>query len=331
MPKDEITIADILKKEGYSTGVFGKWHLGLTEPFYPTSRGFDDFYGFLGHGAHDYFDLSCTDKPDDFHQCIMRNNQKIDDKGYLTDNLGREACEFIRKNTRAQKPFFCYLPFNAVHWPLQAPAEDIKKFNTGNKNRDIYLAMLHRMDLAIGKVIETLKEEGAYANTIVVFLSDNGGAKKVNANNLPLRDYKQSVYEGGLRVPFVISWPERFKPSKNDEPVISFDIMPTICDILDIELPSDRIYDGRSILPVMEGRQAKPLHETLFWDGNENKWAVRQGDMKLVSIKGKLELYHLKNDLSEQNDLSAKHPEKVAALKNKYVNWRNEMAKPMGN
>jgi len=331
MPKDEITLADVLKKEGYKTGVFGKWHLGLTKPYYPTSRGFDEFYGFLGHGAHDYFDLMCTDKPDDFHQCIMRNEQKIDDTGYLTDNLGREACNFIQKNAKANQPFFCYLPFNAVHWPLQAPEAVIQKFNTGNRNRDIYLAMLYRMDLAIGKVIQTLKEEKVYENTIVIFLSDNGGAKKVVANNLPLRDYKQSVYEGGLRVPFIISWPERFDPAVNNEPVISIDIMPTICAALGIQLPGDRIYDGKNILPVMEGRLYTPLHNELFFDGNDNRWAVRQGNWKLVSVKGSLELYNLKTDMSEKNNLANENPEKVSELKKKYKSWRSEMDSPMGN
>ncbi|MDX1284708.1 MAG: sulfatase-like hydrolase/transferase [Draconibacterium sp.] len=330
MPKDEITLADILKKEGYKTGVFGKWHLGLTEPYYPTSRGFDEFYGFLGHGAHDYFDLTCKDKPDDFHQCIFRNDQKIDDTGYLTDNLGREACAFIKKNAQAKQPFYCYLPFNAVHWPLQAPEEDIKKFNTGDKNRDVYLAMLHRMDLAIGKVIQTLKDEGVYENTIVVFLSDNGGAKKVVANNLPLRDFKQSVYEGGLRVPFIISWPKKFIHSVCEEPVISFDIMPTICAALKIDLPSDRIYDGKNILPAIENTLEGPLHDILFWDGNDNRWAVREGDFKLVSVNDKLELYNLNEDIGEQHDLTVKYPEKVTFLKNKYEKWRNEMATPMG-
>ena len=331
MPKGEITLADVLKKEGYKTGAFGKWHLGLTKPFYPTNRGFDEFYGFLGHGAHDYFDLTCKNDADDFHQCIYRNEEAINDTGYLTDNLGREACSFIEKNTKEKNPFFLYLPFNAVHFHLQAPDEDIKKFNTGNKNRDIYLAMLHRMDLAIGKVINTLKEEGVYENTIIVYLSDNGGSKKVEANNLPLRDFKQSVYEGGLRVPFVISWPEKFKPAICDEPVISLDIMPTICAVLEIKLPQDRIYDGKNILPAISGNLKEPLHENLFWDGNDNRWAVRQGNLKLVSIKGSLELYNLHEDIGEKNDLTVKFPEKIASMKKKYEGWRKQMGTPMGD
>jgi len=332
LPLSEITLAELLQKEGYKTGVFGKWHVGLTKPFHPLSRGFDEFYGFLGHGAHDYFDLTCKEDGDDFHQCIYRNNETINDTGYLTDNLAREACSFIKNHAKKKNPFFLYLPFNAVHFPLQAPEEDIKKFNTGNKDRDIMLAMLHRMDIAIGDVIKSLKDEGIYENTLIFYFSDNGGAKKVSANNLPFRDYKQSVYEGGLRVPFVISWPEKLNPAVCNEPVISFDILPTICAALDIELPTDRIYDGKNIFPAIRGELKEPLHPELFWDGNQKKWAVRMGNWKLVSPKAEVfELYDLENDPGEKDDLAQQFPEKTTAIKNRYKKWRNEMATPMGD
>ncbi len=331
MPLTETTIAELLHKEGYSTGVFGKWHLGLTKPFHPISRGFDEFYGFLGHGAHDYFDLTCNENTDDFHQCIYRDYEMINDTGYLTDNLAREACSFIKNQSKKENPFFLYLPFNAVHFPLQAPEADIKKFNTGNKDRDIMLAMLHRMDIAIGEVIKSLKDEGVYENTLIFYFSDNGGAKKVSANNLPFRDYKQSVYEGGLRVPFVISWPKILKPSVCDEPIISFDIFPTICAALDIELPANRIYDGKNVFPAIQGELKDPLHSELFWDGNNNKWAIRMGTWKLVSPRpASFELYNLEDDQGEKNDLAKQYPEKVDIMKEKYTKWRNEMATPMG-
>jgi len=330
MPLDEITIADILKKEGYRTGVFGKWHLGLTDAYHPLSRGFDEFYGFLGHGAHDYFDLTCKENADDFHQCIYRNREIINDTGYLTDNLAREACSFITSNANEEQPFFLYLPFNAVHWPLQAPEEDINKFNSGDPQRDIQLAMIYRMDVAVGGVIKTLKSAGIYENTIIFFFSDNGGAARVKANNLPLRDFKQSVYEGGLRVPFIMSWPSNIQHSIHDEPVISLDIMPTICAILDIDLPADRIYDGKNMMPVIEGELKEPLHEALFWDGDQNRWAVRQGDWKLVSPKkGILELYNLQEDMEEKIDVLQSYPDVADAMKNKYLEWRGKMATPM--
>ncbi len=332
MPLSEITIAEVLKKEGYQTGIFGKWHLGLTEAYHPLSRGFDEFYGFLGHGAHDYFDLSCKENADDFHQCIYRNNETINDTGYLTDNLAREASSFIRSKANKENPFFLYLPFNAVHWPLQAPEEDIKKFNSGDPDRDIQLAMIYRMDIAVGEVIKTLKSEGVYENTIIFYFSDNGGAAKVKADNLPLRDFKQSVYEGGVRVPFIMSWPLELKPSVCNEPVISLDIMPTVCAMVGINLPEDRVYDGKNMLPAIKGELKESLHDELFWDGNQNKWAVRQGDWKLVSPKkGVIELYNLSEDLGEIVNLAQQYSEKTTALKIKYEIWRNEMATPMGN
>lgn len=332
LPLDEITLADVLKKEGYVTGAFGKWHLGLTPKYHPCNRGFDEFYGFLGHGAHDYFDLSFVESnADDYHQAIYRNLEVISDTGYLTDNLSREACSFIKDKANKEKPFFLYLPFNAVHTPMEAPEKDIAMFNTGDKKRDIQLAMLHRMDVAIGNVIETLKEEGVYENTLLFFLTDNGGAKASSANNLPLRDYKHSVYEGGLRVPFIVIWPNKYKPTVSDEPVISIDIMPTICAALGIELPGDRIYDGKNILPAMTGKTDNPIHNQLYFDGNDGFWAVREGKWKLLlSKKGELELYDMENDWVEKNNVAEQYPKKVEALKTKYEKWRAEMGKPMG-
>ncbi len=330
LPVNEIFLPELLKKKGYKTGVFGKWHLGLLKPFYPTSRGFDTFYGFLGHGGHDYFALNC--EPGSEQTCIYRNDKPISDTGYLTDNLAREACGFIEENAKGNSPFFLYLPFNAVHAPLEAPEEDILKFNSGDRARDIQLAMIHRMDLAIGKVISKLKETGAFNNTLIFYFSDNGGAKVSKAINTPLRDYKHSVYEGGIRVPFFITWPGKLKPGTSDEPVISLDILPTICGALGIELPTDRIYDGRNILPVLQKKQKSPLHESLFWDGNDGIWAVRQGDWKLIQNREKeLELYNLKNDLSEKTDLSSQNQPMVEKLKNEFIKWRSQMATPMGD
>ena len=331
LPLTERLLPAVLKENGYITGILGKWHLGLEKPYYPASRGFDTFYGFLGHGGHDYFDLSCSENPDDIHQCLYRNEKKISDTGYLTDNLAREACQFISDNSGKSSPFFLYLPFNAVHAPLEAPEKDIEKFNTGDKGRDIQVAMLYRMDLAIGQVINKLKETGAYDNTIIFFLTDNGGARVTKAVNTPLRDYKHSVYEGGIRVPFLISWPGKLSPGTCDEPVISLDIMPTIFAALGIELPPDRNYDGRNMLPIISGNQKTPLHETLCWDGDDGIWAIRHGNWKLLKNKeGNIELYDLLADISEKNDLTKENPQVVEKLQNEFTEWRSQMATPMG-
>lgn len=330
LPLSEITLADVLKKEGYTTGAFGKWHLGLTKEYHPCSRGFDEFYGFLGHGAHDYFDYSCEKDADDFHQCIYRNYNTISDEGYLTDNLANEACSFIKNNSNKKNPFFLYLPFNAVHTPMQAPQKDIARFNTGDEKRDILLAMLYRMDEAIEQVVGALKNEGVYDNTIIFFLSDNGGAKASRSNNLPLRGFKHSVYEGGFRVPFIMSWPGKYRHSVCSEPVISIDIMPTICAALNIELSNDRIYDGKNMLPAISGDLKLPLHDELYFDGNDNTGAVREEDWKLLfSKKGNLELYNLDLDIVEKTNLVSQYPEKANELKGKYETWRSEMGTPI--
>ena len=330
LPLGEILLPELLKKKGYKTGVFGKWHLGLERPYYPTSRGFDTFYGFLGHGGHDYFALNY--EPGNEQTSLYRNDKPISDNGYLTDNLAREACNFIQNNAKGDSPFFLYLPFNAVHAPLQAPEEDIRKFNSGDKDRDIQLAMIYRMDLAIGQVVAKLKETGEYENTLIFYFSDNGGAKVTKAINTPLRDYKHSVYEGGLRVPFFINWPGHLNPGTSDEPVISLDIFPTICAVLGIELPSDRVYDGRNMMPVIQGKQKNALHETLCWDGNDGIRAIREGKWKLIQNKqGSLELYDLIADISEKTDLSKQNPQIVEKLNNEFKAWRSNMASPMGD
>ena len=321
MPVSEVTVADLLKKQGYATAVIGKWHVGLEPEYRPLQRGFDEFYGFLGHGAHDYFKLEITTE----HNSIYRNDKPINDKGYLTNNLAREAVSFIARHSK--EPFFLYLPFNAVHWPLQALQEHIARFNTGDPNRDIYLAMLTCMDEAIGRVLGALKRTGVDDNTLIIFFSDNGGARKNHANNGALREYKQTVYEGGIRVPFIVRWPDRLpKGAVCDEPVISLDVMPTICAAVGAELSGDRVYDGKNMLPALHGQTKAPLHEALFWYDGADQWAVRAGKWKLLSFKGSLELYNLHEDMSEKNNLKEQNPQIVERLQRTYTNWKKQMA-----
>lgn len=322
LPLSEVTVADLLKKQGYATTVIGKWHVGIEPEYHPLKRGFDEFYGFLGHGAHDYFKLQITDE----YNSIYRNDKRINDTGYLTDNLGREAVSFIERHQN--QPFFLYLPFNAVHWPLQALQKYIKRFNTGDENRDIYLAMLTSMDEAIGKVLDALRRTGTDDNTLLIFFSDNGGARKNFANNGALRDFKQSVYEGGIRVPFIVRWPGKLpKGTICDEPVISLDVLPTVCAAAGAKLPDDRLYDGKDLLPALRGQTKKPLHKALFWDDGVKQWAVREGKWKLLfNREGSLELYDLEGDISEKNNLAKQNPEIVKHLQQTYTDWKNQMA-----
>jgi len=326
LPLNQVTMADVLKKEGYRTCALGKWHLGIEPAFHPMKRGFDEFYGFLGHGAHDYYDLKRTGET---WNSILRNYEPIDETGYLTDNLGREAVSFIARDS--DKPFFLYLAFNAVHFPMQAPEELMRKYDTGDPKRNTLMGMLEAEDNAIGKVLHELKQRKLDQNTVLVFVSDNGGARNNASNNGALRDYKQSVYEGGIRIPFIISWPGRLRSDfVCREPVMFMDIMPTIAAAVGATLPQGRALEGRNMLPVLTGKSKAPLHESLYWDGAEEKTAVHSGRWKLVNNRGKTELFDLEQDLSEKNDLSVQKPEIVARLRQKFDEWSKANAPRIG-
>ncbi|MBI1356491.1 MAG: sulfatase-like hydrolase/transferase [Acidobacteria bacterium] len=328
LPTSERTLADLLRAAGYATAVFGKWHLGYDPAFRPLRRGFDEFYGFLGHGGHDFFDLSLSGPV----TSIYRNDEPIADQGYLTRNLTREAVSFVER--RRDEPFFLYLPYNAVHNPIQAPAEVVERFDAGDAQRNTYLAMLAVMDEGVGAVLEALDRHGLADNTLVLFFSDNGGARGTSANNGKLRDYKHSVYEGGIRVPFLARWPARIPAGRVvDEPVISIDAFQTILTAAGVEPPGDRIYDSRDIMLALRGELEGPLHEALFWNWTERDsdrgWAVRKGRWKLVSNKGETELFDLETDLSETRDLAIRQPETVRELRRDYEAWRDAMAPRM--
>ena len=322
LPLDERIFPQFLKPGGYVCGAFGKWHLGLTAEYNPAARGFDEFYGFLGRGAHDYFKLGDPESP------LYRGLDPIKDHGYLTTRLTEEAVSFIKRHKN--EPFFAYLAYNAVHAPAQAPQEDIQRFDTGDPQRDILMAMLKHLDLGVGRVVETLKAENLWDNTLLFFLTDNGGSKAMHANNTPLRGFKQQNYEGGIRTPFVVSWPARFRGGRTCKtPIISLDILPTALDAAGLTSPKDRPFDGRSMLPLLRG-EAKVLHENLFWSegGGSGEWAVRSGNWKLVAIRDQRELYDLASDPGEENNLAARYPERVTQLTALYDGWLDRMANP---
>ncbi len=322
LPMSEKIFPQYLKPAGYATAQFGKWHLGPTPEWSPALRGFDEVFGFLGRGAHDYFKL------DDPRDPIYRGTNVVRETGYLTDRLGEEAVSFIQRH-KAQ-PFFVYLAFNAVHAPLQAPAEEIAKFKTGTPERNTLLAMGKRMDDAIGRVVATLKQEGVWENTLLFFCSDNGGPLAQTADNTPLRGGKHQDYEGGIRVPFLVCWPAQLKPGETQMPVISLDMLPTALAAAGIEAPADKPLDGKNLLPLLRGEVA-PQQRHLFWSAGseEGWWAVRSGDWKLVGEKGRVGLFDLSKDVSEKTDLAGQLPEKVAELTRLHDGWLAEMANPL--
>lgn len=321
LPMSETIFPQYLKPAGYATAQFGKWHLGPDPAWSPALRGFDEVFGFLGRGAHDYFKLDDPEDP------IYRGTEIVHEKGYLTDRLGEETCAFITRNKA--KPFFAYLAFNAVHAPLQAPDDEIAKFKTGNKDRDTLLAMGKRLDDAMGRIIATLKADGIWENTLIFFISDNGGPLAQSADNTPLRGGKHTDYEGGIRVPFLVCWPAQLKPGECQAPVISLDILPTALAAAGVAAPSEKPLDGQNILPLLRGETAPARN--LFWcsGSDEGWWAVRSGDWKLVGEKAKLSLFDLSKDFSEAANLSTQMPEKVAELTKLHDAWLTHMAKPV--
>jgi iduronate 2-sulfatase len=322
LPLSETLLPQYLKSAGYVSGAFGKWHMGLTPEYNAVNRGFDEFYGFMGRGAHDYFDLALSDHP------IYRGTTPISDEGYLTTRITEEAVSFIQRH-KAQ-PFLLYVAYNAVHFPAQAPAEDIQP-HTGDERRDMLMAMLKHLDLGVGEIVATLKAEGLFDNTLLFYLSDNGGAKVMKANNAPLRGFKQEDYEGGIRVPFVVTWPEQLQArTRCDVPVISIDIVPTALAAAQIDPNQAAKFDGGDLLPIAQGKRTNH-QEAMYWSsgGDSGKWAVRKGRWKLVAVKDTLGLFDLDSDPGELNDLAGEHPDVVVRLEKSYSQWLSEMAEPV--
>ena len=324
VPLDEVFIPQRLKPAGYVSGALGKWHLGLTEEYHAMNRGFDEFYGFMGRGAHPYFDHSDMNHP------IYRGLKPIKEEGYLTTRVTEEAVDFIGRHKG--EPFFLYVAYNAVHAPPEVPEEDIKR-TTGDDTRDTLMAMIKHLDMGVGEIVNALKNHDIFDNTLLVFLTDNGGSKTMHANNAPLRGFKQMDYEGGIHVPFIVSWPAQLEGGKKcDVPMWSIDLLATALDAAGLPLPQDKPLDGKSILPALKGETDK-LHDELYWSsaGANGKWAVRSGNWKLVAAKDRVELFDLERDLGERKDLAARHPKVVSELTDKYNAWLDEMAEPIGS
>ncbi len=333
LPITQSTIADRLQGAGYVTGLVGKWHLGAGKQMHPQQRGFSEFFGFLG-GSHSYFE------PAGF----LRGTEPIDEMDYATDAFANEATAFVDRHQA--KPWFLYLAFNAVHTPMDATDERLAKFShITDKKRRTYNAMMLAMDDAVGAVITKLAETNQDQDTLVMFISDNGGPTMpgvtVNGSvNAPLRGSKRTTLEGGIRVPFVLSWPGRLKPARFEKPVIQLDLAATA--IAAAGLQNDPNMDGVNLLPFLDESQSQPPHEALYWRLGK-QMAVRSGDYKLVrydsnadTLTGKnnqpvsvAKLYNLADDIGETKDLAMAMPEKVAELQAKWDAWDVDNVAPL--
>ncbi len=325
LPTSETTLANRLRDLGYVTGLVGKWHLGAGPKMHPLERGFQEFFGFLG-GAHSYFVENA--------KTILRGKAPAEEKEYLTDAIAREAVSFIDRH--AKEPFFLYLAFNAVHTPMHAPAKYLDRFpKIDDKKRRTYDAMLSAMDDAIGKVLAKLREKGIEEDTLIFFLSDNGGPTMVGttingARNGPLRGSKRQLLEGGVRVPFLIQWKGRLPAGKTfGEPIISLDICSTALAAAGKQAPAAWQLDGVNLLPHLDGKAKGAPHEALFWRFG-NQFAARKGDWKLVQYDSTgVKLYNLKDDIGEAKDLAAQRPEVVRELRAAWDRWNSGMVPPL--
>ncbi len=319
----ETTLADRLKTAGYATGMVGKWHLGYAPKFHPMKRGFQEYYGFLG-GSHSYFDYG----GDKLHP-ILRGTQPVNETGYLTDSFAREAVAYVDRHQK--EPFFLYLTFNAVHTPMQATDKYLDRFRSiADERRRTYAAMTSAMDDAVGALLAKLRESGIEENTLIFYVSDNGGPPVNGSNNGPLRGYKAQTLEGGIRVPFFVQWKGKLPAGKTyDQPVIQLDILPTALAAAGAPVSSDAKLDGVNLLPHLSGQTDQPPHEALYWRFGP-QMAIRQGNWKLVQHPGSLgrELYDLAADVGESKNLADKNQAKVKELEAAWNKWNAELVAP---
>jgi arylsulfatase A-like enzyme len=347
LPMAEFTLAELLQKHGYVTGIVGKWHLGVEEHCLPNKRGFDYQYGF--YEAYSLYQPDLKDSNiinqhhDDFSDphiwkgarkgnCALRcNNVVVEDSVYLTQRLADEAVQFIERNQDSS--FFLYVPFSAPHTPFQITREYYDRFpNEPDRNKRVYYGMIASLDDAVGEILDALKERGLEDNTMIWFLSDNGGATYTRAtDNYPLKGGKFTNFEGGLNVPMMLQWKGHLPAeSQFKSPVISMDIFQTTAEISGIELPKDRAFDGVNLLPYLLQDQKKAPHEALFWRSNYT-WAVRQGPWKLIvdELSGNRVLYNLDLDKAEQHNLVAQSPDIVHMLESAYTQWEAGTISPL--
>ena len=339
LPLEKVTIAQTMKKAGYATAMFGKWHLGEKGEYHPSKRGFDE--AIVSMGKH--FEFATQPKVEY-------------PKGeYLADFLTNKAVDFIQRHKDG--PFFLYLPHFGVHSPHQAKPELIAKFKdkagVGGHNNPTYAAMIASVDESVGRVMAALDELKLADNTVLIFTSDNGGVGGYEregvhggdiTDNAPLRSGKGSLYEGGTRVPFIVRWPGVTKAGTNcDVPSIHVDLYPTLAEIGKAALPEGQTLDGESLVPLFRDAAANLKRDAIFQHfpgylgAGENTWRttpvglIEIGDWKLMEFfeDGRLELYNVKDDIGEQKNLAAENPEKTKELHAQMLAWREGIKAPM--
>ena len=322
---DQVTIANRLKVLGYTSATVGKWHLGAGPEYRPTKRGFDEFYGTLNNTPFFH--------PTNFVDSRLSDDVRAvtDPAFYTTDAYTDRAVDWLERNKT--KPWFLYLPFNAQHAPLQAPKKYLDRFpRISDEKRKLFAAMMAAMDDGVGRVMAKIRELRQEENTLVFYISDNGGpTASTTSGNGPLRGFKMTTYEGGPRVPFLAQWKGTWPAGKTyDLPVMNLDVLPTIVAAAGGRVEPDWKLDGVDLTPFVTGKNPARPHPTLYWRYGP-QWAVRHGDMKLVVSRGggpEPELYDLAADIGETKNLAPTQPLKVRELQALWDKWSAEQAAP---
>ena len=338
LPLSEQTLPDVLNNVDYKTKAIGKWHLGAHKSLVPEKRGFDEFFGFL-IGGHRYFpeDLTLNDltearrQMDGYITKIYDNGKRINTKKYLTEELSDNAVKFIEDNS--DNPFFLYLSYNAPHTPLQATTKDLER----NKHIDIekrqtYAAMVSSMDDGIGLILDKLEQKNIFENTIVFFFSDNGGVEWYNfSDNGPLRGIKGDFFEGGIRVPFTMQWPNKIKPGTiYDKPIIALDIFATVASAAKAEKYIKNEIDGVNLIPYLSGNKSGSPHEYLYWKNPDKDIdVIRDERYKYLRIKNDEYIFDLKNDISEESNIIDLSKPIYDRLKSQFKLWEKDMIDPV--
>ncbi len=352
IPENETLMSTVLKDAGYATACIGKWHIGSSKPFHPNARGFDEFYGFVG-GGHQYYP-SISDKVEpkinDYQYFLERNGEpfKSPEGAYLTDMLSGEGADFISKRAAEEKPFFLYMAYNAPHSPLHGKMEDLrhlypdhKPANPGNginftdyEKRQNYVAMMYAVDRGVGELVDALKDpngdgnddDSLIDNTLIVFLSDNGGKIAQAANNAPLQEDKGSTLEGGIRVPMFLNWPNRVPAGAVfDHPVLSLDFYPTFAGLAGAEIPEEKILDGKDIwADFLAGDDPHP-DESVFWlrhHGSGNEVSIRRGNFKVYRKNySPWKVFDVTTDFSESKNLAGANKDLIRELVAEGLEW----------
>lgn len=338
LPVNETTLADVMKKAGYATGIVGKWHLGMQTQFHPLARGFDEFFGFTfgGNlygisGTPDLITVGEEEAGPKRHPLnpIFRGRTAVEENEYLTDAFTREAVAFITRHR--QEPFFMYVPYNAPHLPLQVIKKYYNRFeHIADEKKRAYAAMVSALDDGVGAILKTLRDMDLEKNTLVIFMSDNGCALYTGAcSNEPLKEGKIHLFEGGIRIPFAMKWPGRIPANQRFEHAISsLDIFPTAVAAAGGNMPKDRERDGVNLLPYLTGEKKSSPHDFLFWRSGANS-AARSKQWKLFKGNDRYWLFDLSEDIREARDRAADHPKVLKTMKDALLSWNSELKNPL--